>query len=189
MRTSIRLFVAVISLSLAATSAAVAAAPSALFNKSIMASWSEARDMETVEKRAMHRVIHHTVAIYVSNSGRLFIQKSRVSHNRGRAVNSGGSSHSPDGTIKSGNNRSAQGREVQIRGRSIVEVVKYDSGARRVEISFDEGFRSCSVSIQHGKEDNAPGQIVRGLNTRLLLVKSTSVSSQNCSIRDGNQFE
>lgn len=171
-----------------ATTASFAAAPSALFNKSISASWAEARDMETVEKRAMHRVIHHTIAIYVSNNGRLFMMKSRVSHNRGRAVNSGGSSHSPDGTIKSGNNRSGQGREVQIRGRSIVEMVKYDSGARRVEITFDEGFRSCSVSIQHGKEENAPGQVVRGLNTRLLLVKSTSISSQSCQVRDGNVF-
>jgi hypothetical protein len=77
---------------------------------------------------------------------------------------------------------------VQIRGRSIVEMVKYDSGARRVEITFDESFRSCSVTVQHGKEENAPGQVVRGLNTRLLLVKSTSVSSTNCSVRDGNQF-
>src|SRR4051812_31504274 len=82
-------------------SVAFAAAPSALLNKSITASWAESRDMETVDKRAMHRVVHHTIAIYVSNNGRLFIQKSRVSHNRGRAVNAGASSHSPDGTIKS----------------------------------------------------------------------------------------
>jgi hypothetical protein len=177
-----------IALLLVAGSTAFAAAPSALYNKSITVSWAESRTMKGVDGHQIHRVIHHTQGIYVSNNGRLFMQTSRVAHNRGRAVNAAATSRSPDGLMKTSTAQAAKGREVQMSGRSIVTTVKFDSGARRMEIKFDEGFRSCAVHVLFGKEDNAPGKVIRAMNSRLYMVAKTDVSSQSCAIRDGNMF-
>jgi hypothetical protein len=182
----IQLLLATITFSLL-SSAGFAAAPSALYNKSVMASWAESWDMTDVEGVSRHRVVHHNMGIYVSSAGRLFMQSSRVSHNRGREVNAVARSRSPEGSMKTSNAAGVKGREVQMTGRSIVVVVKFDSGARRMEIKFDEGFRSCSVSVVYGKEDNAPATVTRGMDGRLYMTK-TDVSSKNCSVRDGNAF-
>jgi|SRR6185295_18699092 len=183
-------FISLLIATLAATlsASAFAAAPSALYNKSVTASWSEARSMKDVDDRARHRVISHTMGIYVSSNGRVFMQTSRIAHVRGnRAVNSKGSSISPDGVIKTANSVASRGREISMSGRSIVEMVKFESGARRVEISFDEGFRSCSLKVQYGKDGDTP-IVARGMNTRLHAVTSISVASEHCAIRDGNMF-
>jgi hypothetical protein len=55
-------------------------------------------------------------------------------------------------------------------------------------ITFDDSFRSCTVSLQHGKEDNAPGLVRRGMGGGLQLVKAISVSGQRCAVKDGNVF-
>jgi hypothetical protein len=55
--------------------------------------------------------------------------------------------------------------------------VKFDSGARRVEIKFDDGFRACSVHIVYGKEGSAP-IVSRGMTTRLHAVTSLDIGGR-----------
>jgi hypothetical protein len=190
MRKCLQALLPATALLLVAGTAAFAAAPSALYNKSITVSWAEARDMKGVDGHARHRVVHHVQGIYVSGNGRLFMQTSRVAHGgaKGRQVNAAATSHGPGGSMKTSTAQAAKGREVQMNGRSIVVMVKFDSGARRMEVKFDEGFRSCSVHVAFGKEEGAPGKVIRGMNSRLYMVAKTDVSSQSCSIRDGNMF-
>lgn len=165
-----------------------AAAPAALYNKSIMVTWSESRDMKDVNNRASHRVVHRTMGIYVSGAGRMFMQKSAVAVVRNsRWTNQSASSHGPGGTVKTSNAQADRGREVRMAGRSIVEIVKFDSGARRVEIKFDDGFRACSVHVLYGKEGSTP-IVSRGMTTRLHAVTSLDIGGQSCSVRDGNMF-
>jgi hypothetical protein len=173
---------------LAGTITGLAAAPAALLNKSITVTWSESRDMKDVHNRASHRVVHRTMGIYVSSAGRMFTQKSAAAVVRNsRWVAESASSHGPGGSIKTSNAQIHAGREVRVIGRSLVETVKFDSGARRVEIKFDDSFRSCSVHIVYGKEGNTP-IVSRGMTTRLHAVTSLEIGSQSCSVRDGNMF-
>ena len=170
------------------TAEAGAAAPPQLYNKSIMITWGEGRTMKSTEGHTRHRVVHAEYGIYISSAGRAFSQMGRsVVNRRGKIRNSSGSSVGPDGsTIKTSNAR--YGRQLSFQGRSIHTDVKYESGARRITVNFDEGFRSCSVNIIHGKEEGAPGIVQYGMNTRLHMLTSVSVSSPTCSIRDGNIF-
>jgi hypothetical protein len=179
---------AIMSLFLAGAGTGFAAAPAALLNKSITVTWSESRDMKDVDNRASHRVVHRTMGIYVSSTGRMFMQKSAVAVVRNsRWTAQSASSHGPGGSIKTSNAQAHAGRELRIVGRSLVETVKFDSGARRVEIKFDDGFRACSVHVVYGKEGNTP-IVSRGMTTRLHAVTSLDIGAQTCSVRDGNMF-
>jgi hypothetical protein len=176
------------SLFLASAGTGFAAAPAALLNKSIMVTWSESRSMKDVDNRESHRVVHRTMGIYVSSAGRMFTQKSAAAVVRNsRWVAESASSHGPGGSTKTANAQAHSGREVRVVGRSLVETVKFDSGARRVEIKFDDGFRACSVNVIYGKEGNTP-IVSRGMTTRLHAVTSIDIGAQTCSVRDGNMF-
>ena len=71
-------------------------------------------------------------------------------------------------------------------GRDFVSTVQYESGARQVTVIFDEGFRNCTLAFTHGKESGAPGLVMRGSNSRLLMLHSIEVSASSCAVKDGN---
>jgi len=188
MRKFIQSLFGTVSLLLVGAGTGFAAAPAALYNKSIMVTWSESRDMKDVDNRASHRVVHRTMGIYVSAAGRMFTQKSAAAVVRNsRWVAQSASSHGPGGSIRTSNAQADRGREVRMVGRSLVETVKFDSGARRVEIKFDEGFRACTVHVIYGKEGDTP-IISRGMTTRLHALTSVDIGGQSCSVSDGNMF-
>jgi hypothetical protein len=59
--------------------------------------------------------------------------------------------------------------------------------ARRVTVTFDENFHTCTVDIVYGKERGAPGFITHGMNTGLFIAQ-TDVSSRQCKIINGSMF-
>jgi hypothetical protein len=161
--------------------------PQQLFNKSILLNWSEGRSQQFPDGRENHVVVHSTTHIYVSGAGRMFLQSGRERINRsGKTIASVGATSSPDGSFRTANQHYKSA--VSFDGRTFTSVLKYESGARRVMATFDEGFRSCTLSVVHGKEEGSPGHVQRGMTGRLLLVKKVDISGATCSVKDGNVF-
>jgi len=163
-------------------------APVKLYNKSITVHWSEDRSQKQTDGTAFSRVTHVDLGIYISNAGRLFRQLGRtVTNSRGKVVASGGTSAAPDGSIIQAN-KNKYSSTFQFIGRSLTGTTMYESGARRITITFDDGFRSCNVSISHGKEDGAPGLVMHSVSGRFYMLTSISISGASCSLQDGNIF-
>jgi hypothetical protein len=174
---------------LASATASEAEVPHALRGKSILVGWTETRQQEFPDGTKNQRVVRTAFAIYFSTAGRKFSKSTRFTlDRRGREQFATAHSRGPGGSlIKTSNVRYlSTGRFV---GRNYVSTVKYESGARQITIAFDEAFRSCTVSLTHGKESGAPGLVMRGSSGRLLLLTSIDICAPNCSVKDGNAME
>jgi hypothetical protein len=177
------LFATVALLSVAASATAQ---PSELRGKSVLIHWAEGRSQKFPDGTTAHRVLHANFVMYVSEAGRVFMQSARhVVNRRGKAVVSAGRSKGPGGDeIKTANVRySAKG---QWKGQTYTSVVNYQSGARRLVLTFDPGFGSCKLELTHGKEEGAPGMVHHGMTGRLMMTTKVDVSGQTCSVRAGN---
>jgi hypothetical protein len=170
-----------------AGTANAASPPKQLYGKSILATWTEGRDMKDPDGSTRHRNVNSEYGIYISSQGNVFRQMGRSITNRlGRVVNSTGSSVGPGGdAIRTSNSRYQT--TINFQGRAFHTDVKYESGARRITIEFNEGFTGCTLTIIHGKEGDTP-IIQHGMNTRLHMLTSISYSGQTCSVKDGNAF-
>ncbi|HZP75596.1 MAG TPA: hypothetical protein VFB45_05585 [Pseudolabrys sp.] len=172
--------------------AAFAAAPPALYNKTISVSYSESKDLRGVDGDTRHRIVHGQIEIFVSSQGRVFRRAARqavgMHGSRSKIVNELGRSRGPDGNeIKTANVR--YNGELAFNGRSITISTKFESGMRRVTIQFDGGFSSCTAAVTYGKEGGAPGLVHHGMNGRLYAATNISASTPTCSITSGTSFD
>jgi len=167
---------------------ASAAAPQALYNKSIVMHWSEGRATKLPNGSERHVVVHSAYTIYISNQGRMFSIMGRERKNRsGKTSAQKGVSRGPDGsTIVTAGQSYAKG--VTFEGKSMHAMSQFESGARRITAAFDDGFRGCSLKVSYGKEDNAPGHVQRGMTGRLIMVTKIDIAGASCSVKDGNAF-
>jgi hypothetical protein len=168
-------------LALAMTTSGALAAPSQLYGKSVVVSWTENR-MQTTDTSpvAQSRTASAQLSVYVSDKGRAF---SRVSI----------SVHTPRGT-KSGNRDAVQGeasaRSVGFSGNSMtVTAPRGDAGALRIAVTFDAGFQGCSARVISGKSGGAASTHIHSMVTgRTYDFYSVQTSGESCSIQSGNVF-
>lgn len=150
------------------------ATPSQLYNKTISLSYDVGgamigRDGRTIDG---HRAVNYV--LYVSSQGRLFSRSARYERNasRKRDIAPG---RGPSGAL-------------HFAGNTIVGVMQQPSGAARMTISFDPGFRTCHAEFIFGR---ANGEMMRiktlDGSVREMTGKMTA-SNVQCSIRDGNPF-
>jgi hypothetical protein len=115
------------------------------------------------------------LSAYVSTQGRLF---NRITLSNGRAQGSAE-------RVGSEGNYS-----ISFQGRSLVAVQMGEHGARRILVTFDPGFTTCTAEVIRGKEPGASSMVSNSLitpgnRTEIQSVKTTGVS---CSTREGNVF-
>jgi hypothetical protein len=160
--------------------ALAASAPNQLRGKSVTVAWSENRMQRVVGEAEFRSVtVQHQYQVYVSSAGRVF---SRMTNTNRR-----GRSGSRDEVGGEGDNRwvpsfSGQSMTVLMGGRG--------GGARRVAVSFDAGFGSCSADVVRAKEVGAETMratsiIIPG---RQVEIKSVTTSSASCGVQAGNVF-
>jgi hypothetical protein len=167
---------------------ALAAAPQALYNKSIVMHWSEGRATKYPDGSQRHIVVNSAYTVYISNQGRMFSIMGRERLNaRGKTVTQKGVSRGPDGSkiVTAGQ---SYGKGLSFDGKSMHAMAQFESGARRISASFDDGFRGCSLNVSYGKEDNAPGHVMHGMTGRLIMVTKIDIVGASCSVKDGNAF-
>jgi hypothetical protein len=153
---------------------AFAGAPPQLYNKSIHIAWSESVMQRDETGKTTTPRIDTSRIVYVSSAGRLFIRGSRGVKNRNF-----------EGHVK-GETGPGEGRAgvLAFEGNQLIGTAEFEGAARRVTVSFDPGFSSCTVSVVYGKS----GAVHRwkAMDGRMHEVLAINIGATSCSISDGN---
>ena len=124
-----------------------------------------------------------TIKIYVSTKGRIFDNYSSQTSSGPASGSQGG------GTASTGPGAVFAARDWRFSGNSLVGQHLFDRGARRLTITFDPGFTSCTLSVVNGKAKGSDTiMIISSTTGKRLEVVSSTIGSTSCSIRDGNVF-
>ena len=156
------------------------AAPSQLYGKSVVVSWTEERAQRVGSGGELRNVIRNAqFSVYVSSTGKAF---SRMSY-----------AFSGRGGLKTGKKDAVSGeskRQISFAGNSLVMTSGHGSGgARNIRITFDGGFQGCSAQVVSGREAGVSAvrakSMVTGEDIEIVSIKTSAAS---CSVRDGNIF-
>ena len=161
--------------------AAATEPPRALYNRSVMLSWIEYRVQRCNSGETARGNTNSLLQIYVSDAGRLFSRLNR---------RAGGQSNSTDADPEGGANRTGTGAsrlDTHFEDRQLLVDTPMRSGARRVQVTFDASFATCSLEVRFGKEGRQ-GLYHRTMDGRMCTIISTDVSRQTCAIQSGNAF-
>jgi hypothetical protein len=160
------------------------AAPQGLYGKSVTVSWTETRSQREPGQTAFRPVsLPFTYTVYVSSEGRPFKRLTSISSTR-RATGSldrvGTGESRPDGGTGA----------MQFVGNTIVASAGSPGGfGRRIQISLDGGFASCSAQVISGKTPGKKVAAVRSVATgNMVEFESISAGPASCSVRAGNAF-
>lgn len=147
-----------------------AAAPAQLYNKSVVIAWSESIQEKNEAGQMLNTSLSRERTVYVSSAGRVFVratQSSRYAEKKNEMAPGAG------------------GGTLAFQGNSLVGTAVFAGFARRITVTFDAGFSSCSASVVYGKAGGPQTwKSIDGKQT--MTVQSFSASSANCSIREGN---
>lgn len=165
------------------TSAFASSAPPQLLGKTVVTSWSEDTAWKDVDGKSGTAQSTVELSIFVSDKGRLFTQYARRMNGQPSMAYSNG----PDSNLLKTSNFIGNA-PFQFNGRTLQNTFRYKSGARHIEIRFDESFQSCSLVVSYGREDGAPGRVTTAMNKRLFLLGKTSVIGPRCAVESGNRL-
>lgn len=156
-------------LALVAT-AAHAAAPQQLHNKSIIISWGESGTYKRLSDGGMSNPVgQFQLTVYVSSAGRPFVRGTSKAGRFG-------------GTRERG--PEDNGSNVQFNGNTLVMVRGSIGMARRIQTTFDGSFSSCSTTVTIGKI--GPNATMIGFDGAEHQIISMQPGAASCSISDGN---
>lgn len=161
------------------------AAPSQLYGKSVIVTWTEERQQRVNGEDAIRNVGRNgQFSVYLSSTGKPF---SRMGYSFAgkRGLKSG--KRDAVGGEGSGN------RKVAFSGNSMNVSMGMGGGggggARNILVNFDGGFQGCSAQVISGKESGAASirtrSMVSGGDLEILSIKTGAAS---CRIQDGNVF-
>ncbi len=156
-------------------------APSQLFGKSVVVTWSENRIQRFAGETEFRPVnARHEYSMYVSSAGRIF--------SRLRNATSAGTAAIDQVAGSAGATRvpkfSGQSATVFMPSRG-----GGSSSIRRMTVDFDSSFASCSAKVVRARQEGASLMVGISMTTgRRVEVQSVTVSGATCSIRAGNVF-
>jgi hypothetical protein len=155
--------------------------PAALYGKSVVVTWSEARSLRPAGSDLPFHSVNasYELGTYVSTAGRAFSRTSLTAGGRtGSIDNVGGSGHSSTGGL----------RTVEFQGNSLTTSAAFQGGARRIVVNFGEGFANCTAEVVIAKQVGARTMTVTGLLGRTIEIESATAGPASCSVRSGNVF-
>ena len=161
---------------------AMAAAPSQLFGKSVVVSWTETRSSRWVgQDRLFNTVRYGGLKVYVSSTGKPF---NRLTMKTPRGE--GGDSDQVTG----GGSDNFENRVVSFRGRSLTVATPMIGGVRNVAVEFDDGFTSCTARSLTGMAAGAKMIVMKSLPSgRPFEIHSIQSGPASCSVQSGNVFD
>jgi hypothetical protein len=160
------------------------AAPSGLYGKSIVISWTEDRmQKKTGEANMSSAIRRDAFSVYVSSAGRLF---NRMSREKTR-MRKPGKARSKESDEVGGAESGSNARGVSFQGNTLVVVQQMGGGggARRILVSFDGGYGSCTAQVITGRAAGTEMIVKRRKNQEIQSVKTGAAS---CSVTNGNVF-
>ncbi len=164
----------------AASSGAVAA-PAALYGKSVVVSWSETSQQRYVGEANFRSVLRSvSTSIYISSIGRVFSRQTNATRT---------GSGSTEQVAGLGGNGGRQSRVPAFSGQAMTMFGPVQGGVRRVSVTFDAGFGSCTADVGFAKEvGRASFNSISPITNRPLEIVSVTPGAASCSVRDGNVF-
>jgi hypothetical protein len=179
---------------LSAVAHAAGSPPKELYGKSIIITWTEHHNQRQLGQGDFRDVdVSLSRKIYISTKGQWFDRFATTFAGRGAGLRrlrqitheAGREAIGTSGTTFSGGLR-----QVQFNGKTITTIGTSAGGlARRTTIEFNENFTTCDARIIFAKQTGT--EVVVGQNLRNgqpLQIRSATVNSVSCSIRDGNVF-
>jgi len=163
-----------------ATSAAAAEAPAELRNKTITAFWIDDQQASFYPGEAHRDRLRSDLTIYVSSIGRVFTRHGRANAGNGRNT---ASSIAPDSALRRDDITTPQGIQFEG-GKRLSMVFPAERGARRALITFDAGYRSCSIEVIYGREGGSLKW--QSFGGRMQDILSIRTVAKSCAIRSGN---
>jgi hypothetical protein len=173
-RRAVNLGLALLSFLILPSREGATAAPSQLYGKSIIVSWTSDSVIRNVGEQEFSSRKHPNVRnYYISSKGRPFVRDTFKQKKR-EIVDASGTSDT------------GGPRAIHFQGNSLVDTEAYIRGARRIQIDFDDSFGSCTAHVIAGKEPSASTFITKGIGGKLNELRSRTYSDVTCAIKDGN---
>jgi hypothetical protein len=125
--------------------------------------------------------VPYTYRVYFSGAGRPFARLT-VANQRGETASRqlvGTGERSGDGGARS----------LQMRGNSLVSTSGHGAGARRIQVTFDGSYASCTTSVVLARQVGGGKIIMRNLvSNKQMEILSSTTSAASCSLQAGNVF-
>ena len=154
-----------------------AGAPSPLRGKNFNLSWTDNR-VEKIVSSGVERPVTQSsvVTVYVSGEGRFFSKF-------GRTVGHGFVNASE---VSGGDRNMLNWRS---EGSTLAADQHFVRGARRLIVTFDGNYSTCSLRVLHGKEAGSANiEYVTMARKEPVVLQSISVTATACTIGTGNPF-
>jgi hypothetical protein len=123
--------------------------------------------------------------VCVSSAGRIFNRLSAVSSGgrfSGRTGESEQVSSEPD-------TAGLRQRVARFEGRNSLIDAEFRAGARRISVSFDAAFASCTARVVNGRQSGAGPTLMRSMvSHQMIEVLSVTTGPVNCEVKEGNVF-
>ena len=160
------------------------AAPAQLYGKSVVVSITETRASRPVTGGpTTSSSASSQFSVYISEAGRPFVRSDRTLSTGRRGTEQKAIDSAPGSkigvSVSSG---------VQFSGNSMILTMRMVSGARRITVTFDGGFTSCSATVLNAREGDKPMVIKNRYTGVDREVTSIQSSVTGCSIKAGNVF-
>lgn len=159
----------------------LAESPRQLLGKTVVIGWNEYREQRCDDGQLKRGHTSSSLLVYVSENGRLFTRLSR----RGARGGSNSNDLDPEGGNQRSGTGSASNLNASFDGAVLAIQNSMQSGARRIQATFNGGFTGCSVSVRFGREGGSEIRH-RTMDGKMCNIISTGVSGNACSIRNGN---
>lgn len=167
--TRVHLIIAGILLSFAGATAAHAA-PKQLLNKSVIVAWSDAVSQKNPDGQLINTSIGRQRIAYVSSAGRVFVRS--INTDRNATMNREMAPGEQQGSLA-------------FQGNAMVGHAVFSGFARRVLVTFDLSYSSCTATVTYGRS-GGPTTWKSFDQKRTFEVQSITAGSPSCSIREGN---
>ena len=159
------------------------AAPTQLYGKSVVVTWTEERNQRVKGEEHVRNVGGSgQFSVYLSAAGRPF---SRMSYTFSRAR--GGAKTGAKDAV--GGESSGGNRSVTFQGNAMSVGISMRGGAKRILVNFENGFQSCSAQVLTGKAEGADRihakSMISGQDIEIVSVKT---GPAGCRVQDGNIF-
>lgn len=151
-------------------------APKGLYGKTITVSWTETRSQRQMGEATFKPVgLPFTFQLYVSSEGRPF--------KRLTSTSSSGRSHGTKEGVGSGANAA-----VSYQGNTVIATSSSGGLGRRIQITPDGSFSSCSAQVISGKSGGGVAAVKSVATGRMVEFESVSAGAASCSVQNGNAF-
>lgn len=155
----------------------LAATAAPLRGKNLALTWTDQRVEKILgSERERSLTQSSAVTVYISSEGRFF---SHLTRTVGRGFTN----------VKDVSGAGRTTLNWRLSGTTLAADQQFLRGARRLIVTFDAGFQSCSLKVLHGKEMGASAiQYLTMDSKQPVELSSINVTSTNCTIAAGNPF-